>query len=65
MWQIACPETGWRSSLYSDRAAAERKARSIDMKIARVNGLSPHRHRVVEVDVHPVNDVTPAARLSP
>jgi hypothetical protein len=51
VWQVVCPETGWRSGLYVDHAAAEGKARSIDLEIARVNGLSPHRHPVVELQV--------------
>jgi hypothetical protein len=63
MWQVICPETGWRSTPYPERAAAERKARSIDLQIARVNGLSAHRHPVIEVPidfgegvgVHPAN----------
>jgi hypothetical protein len=69
MWQVVCPETGWRSTPYSGRAAAERKARSIDLKIARVNRLSGHRHPVIAVqldfgtgvDVHPANGNTAAA----
>jgi hypothetical protein len=65
MWQVVCPETGWRSSLFGNRSSAERKAKSIDVEIARVNGLSAHRHPVVEVDIHPVTDLTPAARFTP
>jgi hypothetical protein len=71
-WQVVCPETGWRSSPYVDRAAAERRARSIDVEIARVNGLSAHRHHVVEVDAavgvdtHVANEVSAqAARHMP
>jgi hypothetical protein len=49
MWQVVCPETGWRSVLYGDRAQADWKARAIDVEIARVNGLPAHPHPVVEV----------------
>jgi hypothetical protein len=69
MWQIICPETGWRSAPYSERAAAEGKARAIDIQIARVNGLSAHRHAVLEVshdygpgvEAHSANGNTAAA----
>jgi hypothetical protein len=49
MWQILCPETGWRSAVYADREEAVRTARSIDIEIARVNGPRTHPHPVVEV----------------
>jgi hypothetical protein len=49
VWQVVCPETGWRSSPCLDREEAERKARSIDAEIARVNGGSGHVHPVIEV----------------
>jgi hypothetical protein len=65
MWQVVCPETGWRSLLFGNRSAAEHEARSIDVEIARVNGLSAHRHPVVEVDIHAVDDVAPAAPFAP
>jgi hypothetical protein len=49
MWQVLCPETGWRSPPVPDRNDAERQARNIDAEIARVNGASGHAHPVVEV----------------
>ena len=67
VWQVVCPETGWRSERHTDRAAAERKARSIDVEIARVNGLWAHRHPVVGVDAadDAAEELTAADRLMP
>jgi hypothetical protein len=66
MWQVVCPETGWRSAPYPDRAAAEDKARSIDVEIARVNGISAHRHPVVAADDHAASERSaPMARPVP
>ncbi len=50
MWRVVCSETGWRSRPYNYRDAAQTKARSIDAKVARVTGVSVHRHQVVAVD---------------